>query len=429
MGLPLFITPVEPNVATKASEKPTTVPRSSIRRQRTVRGPQARLLVETRRRRMLSMLDSNYEDYEVWENQQRSPPTDIEDSTVASSHARAQRLLEEGRATLRRYSPSFERQHVASSEEQDPLMPPVPEPGDYAALVGRHRDLQRLHQVRQDLRRLARRNAAPTPPYTETEASSNTPPNQDDSRPSSLTPAISSIHQSIVDGAGSEMRHPSAARPTAESPWVFDQPARPSMMDELPPLRRLGHRSTADVIRMRRLRQARLDGLGDRDRSLSPEGDAAWDTLLTSITPDPQPPSAGSSFASTSAAAAASASSGSIPTSTSTSMTNIRTTDDPSTIQPCEASDSGSDTEGEEEEDIYELQDSPRTTGDRFWRTYADVVTARADHVALHGGAGDTEHLGGMQRIILRLSQRNDIPDEWWAGAGVSRALHRDSSS
>ncbi|KAF4582251.1 hypothetical protein GQ602_006875 [Ophiocordyceps camponoti-floridani] len=38
-----------------------------------------------------------------------------------------------------------------------------------------------------------------------------------------------------------------------------------------------------------------VDGLGDRDRSLSPE---VWDTLLSTLTPDPQPPSAGSSFSS-----------------------------------------------------------------------------------------------------------------------------------
>ncbi|KAG5917147.1 hypothetical protein E4U53_004232 [Claviceps sorghi] len=41
-----------------------------------------------------------------------------------------------------------------------------------------------------------------------------------------------------------------------------------------------------------------VDGLGDRDRSLSPE---VWDTLLSTLTPDPQPPSAGSSFVSVAA--------------------------------------------------------------------------------------------------------------------------------
>ncbi|ELR04592.1 hypothetical protein GMDG_06874 [Pseudogymnoascus destructans 20631-21] len=68
----------------------------------------------------------------------------------------------------------------------------------------------------------------------------------------------------------------------------------------------------------RRFRLPRVDGLGDRERSLSPGGDGEWDTLLTTISPDPQPPSAGSSFASTSASDAAS----SVPTSTS-SATSI----------------------------------------------------------------------------------------------------------
>lgn len=53
-----------------------------------------------------------------------------------------------------------------------------------------------------------------------------------------------------------------------------------------------------------------IDGLGDRRRSLSPEGDGVWDTLLTTLTPDPQPPSVGSSFASSSSALAAATSQG-----------------------------------------------------------------------------------------------------------------------
>lgn len=50
-----------------------------------------------------------------------------------------------------------------------------------------------------------------------------------------------------------------------------------------------------------------LDGLGDRDRSLSPE---VWDTLLSTLAPDPQQPSAGSSFASTAVSQSAGSSSG-----------------------------------------------------------------------------------------------------------------------
>lgn len=51
-----------------------------------------------------------------------------------------------------------------------------------------------------------------------------------------------------------------------------------------------------DVGAQRRTVDPRQDGLGDRDRSLSPERDDVWNTLLSTITPDPQPPSVGSSF-------------------------------------------------------------------------------------------------------------------------------------
>lgn len=47
-----------------------------------------------------------------------------------------------------------------------------------------------------------------------------------------------------------------------------------------------------------------VDGLGDRRRSLSPEVNS-WDTILTTLTADPQLPSAGSSFASSASALAA----------------------------------------------------------------------------------------------------------------------------
>jgi hypothetical protein len=37
--------------------------------------------------------------------------------------------------------------------------------------------------------------------------------------------------------------------------------------------------------------------------------------------------------------------------------------------------------------------------------------------------------LGGTQRIISRLAGREDIPDEWWASAGLSRILRREPTS
>lgn len=201
----------------------------------------------------------------------------------------------------------------------------------------------------------------------------------------------------------------------------FKRPTRSTLSERVLALNRV----SSHMERSRRaLRQARLDGLGDRDRSLSPENGAAWDTLLTSITPDPQPPSVGSSFAS--AAAVTSSSSGSGTVSASTSMTSVDRGGDSPTLRDCDISESGSNTD-EEEEDIYELQDISRIRGDRFWRTYADVVTSR-DRAARNGGS-DTDHLGGMHRIISRLASRDEIPDEWWASAGLSRNLRREPTT
>jgi len=95
-------------------------------------------------------------------------------------------------------------------------------------------------------------------------------------------------------------------------------------------------------------------------------------------------------------------------------------TEDSPTLRDCDISDSGSGTE--DEEDIYELQEVSRHRGDRFWRSYADVVTSRSERAARTESATDpAEHLGGMHRIISRLSQRDDIPESWWQSAGLSR--------
>ena len=36
--------------------------------------------------------------------------------------------------------------------------------------------------------------------------------------------------------------------------------------------------------------------------------------------------------------------------------------------------------------------------------------------------------IDGMQRIVSNLARREDIPDEWWAEAGLSRTLSREAS-
>ncbi len=216
------------------------------------------------------------------------------------------------------------------------------------------------------------------------------------------------------------------------SPGTGERPASRGSrtLRDLPPLRRMGRRSIASFdSSQRRVGAARLDGLGDRDRSLSPDGDGAWETMLTTLTPDPQLPSAGSSFASISAAASASSNAGSSGTSLTTMDNTPNPTDEMDAVidHACDLIEDFSelsDTEAEDEDDIYELEDDPEAR-DMFWRSYADVVAERADRVARHSGAMDSETLGGMQRIVRGLARREDIPDEWWAEAGLSRNLPR----
>lgn len=246
-----------------------------------------------------------------------------------------------------------------------------------------------------------------------------------------------------------------------------------------------------------------VNGLGDRERSLSPEG---WDTLLTTLTPDPQPPSVSSSFVS----AAASQSAG---TSTNTSMSAQPTAAETAAPEP--PCDSGCENSDSEENDQPYLRRST-TRNPSFSRRLARPVEPPIDggfggfrfHVpnyntdrpgdealslaipiahlaALHdrrssplrhragepegfttqpegrvrhgiwighlsvgadeepgadrsqrsregsSGAGNTatssgeEEWMGMQRIVRSLVQREDIPDEWWAEAGLNRILSR----
>ncbi len=417
-----------------------------------------RLTAEARRRRMLGLMPENEpEEYEVSEIQQEIPPNQAQLPSPASLQSRAMRMFEQERIRLR--DPlSFERQHPSNTED-GPLMPPVPESRDYAGIEERQREIYRLRQVRQDLRRMARRHPAPTPPYTDNDLAFLTR-TESPRLSSSLAPVLSPSHQPSTGDMDSPPRRPleesdysftargqtyndvsflisehfqfEATRVVVSSAralishlncLVFETyllvnqaPTRSTLSERVQAL----NRTANNIERSRRLiRQARMDGLGDRDRSLSPEGGAAWDTLLTSITPDPQPPSGGSSFASTSAAAAATSSSSSGPASASTSMTSLDRTGD----HECDVSESGSNTE--DEEDIYELQDFSRNRGDRFWRTYADVVTARADRATRN----DTEHLGGLHRIISRMARRDEVPDTWWASAGLSRNLRREPTT
>ncbi|KAI0134231.1 hypothetical protein BJ170DRAFT_191195 [Xylariales sp. AK1849] len=159
-----------------------------------------------------------------------------------------------------------------------------------------------------------------------------------------------------------------------------------------------------------------MDGLGDRDRSLSPEGDSVWDTLQSTLTPDPQPPSVGSSFASTNVSAAAS------QTTLSSSNTSI-TNPDEELEPPCDSVDEDAEPRDEERSSGRTTSRRPTPHGGR--RSYADVA---ADSLPLTRLEGDErlEWLSDMQRIVQDLASQEDIPDHQWAAAGLSRSMAWD---
>ncbi|GAO18879.1 hypothetical protein UVI_02045970 [Ustilaginoidea virens] len=248
-----------------------------------------------------------------------------------------------------------------------------------------------------------------------------------------------------------------------------------------------------------------LDGLGDRERSLSPEG---WDTLLSTLTPDPQPPSAGSSFA----AVAASQTAG---PSSATPTTVSEAVEDGFVDAPCESGCEGSDNEMEDadygipeflrivrrragrlgeadsrrvpENNLNRVADeharrprasnesrstrqintphgqltiyeSTRRLGPSGDLAHAQSTSQPGEHsrswngpFAAHAASGERQHSldgalqspdesssatqanpmaaeddwSGMQRIVRSLARREDIPDGWWAEAGLSRILQQ----
>ncbi|KAI9856654.1 MAG: hypothetical protein M1824_005351 [Vezdaea acicularis] len=235
-------------------------------------------------------------------------------------------------------------------------------------------------------------------------------------------------------------------------------------IDTLPPLRRMGRRQIssrlAAELSSRRPRYSPVptsssvpaDGLGDRDRSISPDN---WETLLTTIPPDERAPSADSSFTSATATASASASHlTSTVTSSSTPLTAASPV--PAYMEDCELSDvstdSASDIESETEIATLIRQSRaymntraglspivpngpPREHSRRHqpWQEHPRPNRSLWDnhqflryHVEVDADA-PVHELADMQLLIHRLARREDIPDEWWAAAGLARILPHEA--
>ncbi|GAP84591.1 hypothetical protein SAMD00023353_1101200 [Rosellinia necatrix] len=161
------------------------------------------------------------------------------------------------------------------------------------------------------------------------------------------------------------------------------------------------------------------DGLGDRDRSLSPEGDGVWDTLQSTLTPDPQPPSVGSSFAST--VISASQQTQHVDNSEVAFIAIQNGETDP----PCDPIVDNSGSDGDDY--IEDMEQHPiNRVASRSRRSYAEVVAeprSRRSPGSTDASDPEIELFPGMRltrrQIIERLASHTDIPDHWWAQAGL----------
>lgn len=147
-----------------------------------------------------------------------------------------------------------------------------------------------------------------------------------------------------------------------------------------------------------------VDGLGDRNRSLSPDETRhdAWDTLLTTLTPDPQPPSLGSSFASTIAASHSAAG------SVGTSFTEPDRAPEP---EPgCDSG--GEDRDSSDCED--EALDVAFSSGFRQYSPRAHPLESfRPNQTSRHAVPMDNT-LEDMLATVRRLAERSDVPSAFW---------------
>ncbi|KAJ5502161.1 hypothetical protein N7463_005035 [Penicillium fimorum] len=181
-----------------------------------------------------------------------------------------------------------------------------------------------------------------------------------------------------------------------------------------------------------------VDGLGDRQRSPSPDGERetdAWETLLSTMTPDATLPSTDTSF--TSASAAGPDISRNPRPRSSINLTQPLTADAaraqfgldpfPDQLNPCDFS--SSDDEGTSSSYVEFMRqagvrrpDAHSTMSNHPPVSIPTIIPASALTLSDRHQNDDLHH---MQIILDRLARREDIPDDWWAAAGLARTLDR----
>lgn len=179
-----------------------------------------------------------------------------------------------------------------------------------------------------------------------------------------------------------------------------------------------------------------IDGLGDRQRSPSPDVERendAWETLLSTITPDANTPSNDPTWASMVAAqtrryneSRRDLASAMLPPDNSRVM-HLMLDPYPSTLHPCDLSSSDED---DDDTPVNYHRYVGSSSVPPSVRPSPGVNSTMSSHPPIptisfsFPEPGDPD-LQQMQAILDRLARREDIPDDWWAGAGLSRTIGR----
>ena len=192
------------------------------------------------------------------------------------------------------------------------------------------------------------------------------------------------------------------------------RPMRERDLSELPPLHRMS-RPFQDIPRATHNRaQGDLDGLGDRQRSFSPDDDH-WETILTTIQPDERIPSVHSSF--TSATASSSSFSSNSGSSSGTLLT-APSTDADNEACPVDLNDSEGD-----EIDIMDAQLSQAESQARRIESLSARLSRQQNHNERHARQRrNLEREEELQRIEVNLRRlERQMVDEHLTTAGRHR--------
>ena len=477
---------VEPEAnETKATVKadPSAPARSAIRRQRTVRytphvrdRPTSRahtdaMAREIHQRRLLREY-MRHRGLERRQEQDREQERLMREAERGSARAEAERAeasrqqrFVSGRAILRdalSYERPSERMRMLRDYDEMPDLVPIDDLGRSSSseIVPRPFDTNTQAQTNGNTESRSRSpppRYMPTPPYSFGESSNSSSPTDinpplngtnpiNRARPSARLPNetmdeyISRVgqrpsHQAMLDEITRTRleveRTREEVRRTREEAhrrnWrSFDSIMPIHDVGVLPPHRRTDRRNgilppLTDSEAPRG--QVTVDGLGDRRRSFSPDDDA-WDTLLTTITPDERIPSVHSSFTSASASASAS-NAPNPPTSTSYSSSarvDPTLSSDPMDLYLCE---NFEDTDSEDsltEEEIsarpsssYYAMDHPYLPRPRAMpsRRYDPVFSDRAERLARYRRLADADIGRGLTSSTRypRMSEHNTGAD------------------